>query len=399
MEVSNILLISLCVCFFLIIVLAVVYVSMTIKNKNTKKENNIQNNKKVSNNSKSTVSQAYNVQSVFDFMDFEDIDDNMIIQKKGKRFLMVIECKGINYDLMSEVEQTSVEEGFIQFLNTIRYPVQIYTQTRTVNLEKSLENYRKRIDEIEERLNEKNKTYKQMLQSGNYSQNELDKAKFEAAKERNLYEYGRDIIFSTERLSSNKNVLKKQYYVIISYYYSETDDEWLDQTEIKDNAFSDLYVKAQSIIRTLAACNVTGKILNSYELVELLYNAYNRDEAETYGMDKAKLAGYDELYTTAPDVLDKKINLLNKEIERQAMQKAQDAVNEVKSEKEKRLNTMERDYNDLIDELAEEILKENEPYFEKDIIDESIAKVRKNKKTKAKKGGDETNEETTTNKH
>lgn len=399
MEVSNILLISLCVCFFLIIVLAVVYVSMTIKNKNTKKENNIQNNKKASNNSKSTVSQAYNVQSVFDFMDFEDIDDNMIIQKKGKRFLMVIECKGINYDLMSEVEQTSVEEGFIQFLNTIRYPVQIYTQTRTVNLEKSLENYRKRIDEIEERLNEKNKTYKQMLQSGNYSQNELDKAKFEAAKERNLYEYGRDIIFSTERLSSNKNVLKKQYYVIISYYYSETDDEWLDQTEIKDNAFSDLYVKAQSIIRTLAACNVTGKILNSYELVELLYNAYNRDEAETYGMDKAKLAGYDELYTTAPDVLDKKINLLNKEIERQAMQKAQDAVNEVKSEKEKRLNTMERDYNDLIDELAEEILKENEPYFEKDIIDESIAKVRKNKKTKAKKGGDETNEETTTNKH
>lgn len=399
MEVSNILLISLCVCFFLIIVLAVVYVSMTIKNKNTKKENNIQNNKKASNNSKSTVSQAYNVQSVFDFMDFEDIDDNMIIQKKGKRFLMVIECKGINYDLMSEVEQTSVEEGFIQFLNTIRYPVQIYTQTRTVNLEKSLENYRKRIDEIEERLNEKNKTYKQMLQSGNYSQNELDKAKFEAAKERNLYEYGKDIIFSTERLSSNKNVLKKQYYVIISYYYSETDDEWLDQTEIKDNAFSDLYVKAQSIIRTLAACNVTGKILNSYELVELLYNAYNRDEAETYGMDKAKLAGYDELYTTAPDVLDKKINLLNKEIERQAMQKAQDAVNEVKSEKEKRLNTMERDYNDLIDELAEEILKENEPYFEKDIIDESIAKVRKNKKTKAKKGGDETNEETTTNKH
>ena len=399
MEVSNILLISLCVCFFLIIVLAVVYVSMTIKNKNTKKENNIQNNKKASNNSKSTVSQAYNVQSVFDFMDFEDIDDNMIIQKKGKRFLMVIECKCINYDLMSEVEQTSVEEGFIQFLNTIRYPVQIYTQTRTVNLEKSLENYRKRIDEIEERLNEKNKTYKQMLQSGNYSQNELDKAKFEAAKERNLYEYGRDIIFSTERLSSNKNVLKKQYYVIISYYYSETDDEWLDQTEIKDNAFSDLYVKAQSIIRTLAACNVTGKILNSYELVELLYNAYNRDEAETYGMDKAKLAGYDELYTTAPDVLDKKINLLNKEIERQAMQKAQDAVNEVKSEKEKRLNTMERDYNDLIDELAEEILKENEPYFEKDIIDESIAKVRKNKKTKAKKGGDETNEETTTNKH
>ena len=29
-------------------------------------------------------------------------------------------------------EKIGVEEGFVQFLNTLRYPIQLYTQTRTV---------------------------------------------------------------------------------------------------------------------------------------------------------------------------------------------------------------------------------------------------------------------------
>ena len=38
-------------------------------------------------------------------MEFESIEDNMIVQKKGKRFLMIVKCQGINYDLMSGVEK------------------------------------------------------------------------------------------------------------------------------------------------------------------------------------------------------------------------------------------------------------------------------------------------------
>jgi hypothetical protein len=35
---------------------------------------------------------------------------------------------------MSEKEKIAVEEGFVQFLNTLRFPVQIYVQSRTLNL-------------------------------------------------------------------------------------------------------------------------------------------------------------------------------------------------------------------------------------------------------------------------
>ncbi len=57
----------------------------------------------------------------FDFMEFNGVEDNMIVQKNGKRYIMVIECQGINYDLMSQMEKVGVEEGFQQFLNTLRF--------------------------------------------------------------------------------------------------------------------------------------------------------------------------------------------------------------------------------------------------------------------------------------
>ena len=82
----------------------------------------------------------------------EKIEDNMIVQNNGTRYLMAVECEGINYDLMSEMEKVSVEQGFIQFLNTLRHPIQIYTQTRTVDIEESIQNYKNKLDNTKKEL-------------------------------------------------------------------------------------------------------------------------------------------------------------------------------------------------------------------------------------------------------
>ena len=104
----------------------------------------------------------YTPESIIDFMDFEKIEDNMIIQKNG-RFLMVVECQGINYDLMSEMEKVSVEQGFISFLNTLRHPVQLYIQTRTINLERSIDGYKTRLKDIERKYNSLQIEYENLL--------------------------------------------------------------------------------------------------------------------------------------------------------------------------------------------------------------------------------------------
>ena len=332
------------------------------------------------------ASKNYSVGSVFDFMEFDKIEDNMIISKNGNKFVMVVECQGINYDLMSEVERNAVEEGFIQFLNTLRHPIQIYTQTRTINLESSIQTYREKVKEIEDKLEKQKRDYEQMSNSDRYTQEQLNAAFYELTKTTNLYEYGKDIIYTTEKMSLNKNVLNQKYYIVIPYYPEELGETNMDKQEIKNLAFSELYTRAQSIVRTLSACGVIGRALDSNQLVDLLYVAYNRDDAEIYGIDKAIQAGYTELYSTAPDVIDKKMQALNNKIEEEAFKKASQKVNEAKSEKEKELESRENRLDDLIDRFATSIIEQNKSAIGEEIADSAIQKIQEETATRKRRG-------------
>ena len=364
------------------------WVYLHFKEKNPKKEKDA-----ISSNSKEESVSSTNKQSIFNFMEFDNVEDNMIIQKNRNRFLMVIGCQGVNYDLMSGLEKNGVEEGFVQFLNTIRHPIQIYIQTRSINLENSLQVYREKVKEVEDKYNRMQMRYNDMLNSGDYTDEQLSKAYFELTKQSNLYEYGTSVIQDTERMSLNKNILNKNYYIIVPYYSSEAGNDKLDKEEIKNIAFSELYTRCQSIISSLFSCSVRGKILRTNELIELLYMAYNRDEAETFGLDKAIKAGYNELYSTAPDVYEKKMKELDKIIEQKAMDKAREKANEAKSEIQKQLEEKENNFDQVIDEVARMILEENEPYIGTEVKDLAIEKLEETneggktngKKTKGRK--------------
>ena len=339
-----------------------------------------------------------NKQSIFNFMEFDTVRDNMIIQRKGKRYLMVIECQGINYDLMSSVEKTGVEEGFVQFLNTLRYQIQIYVQTRSVNLENSLQVYRQRVKEVENKFRKMQMQYDDMKESGEYTDEQLQKAYYELTKQSNLYEYGKSVLQDTERMSLNKNILNKKYYIIVPYYSSEAGNENLDARELEEIAFSELYTRTQSLIRSISTCGVRGKILKSNELIELLYMAYNREEAETFGLDKAIQAGFNEMYSTAPDVLKKKMKEIDNEIEEKAIQIAKEKVNEAKSEIEQEIEDKENHIDELIGQMAKMIIAENEEYIGNDVVNRAIEKVTEEltQKSNTKEGGNENGKKKTT---
>ena len=372
---TMILVIILGIMVMLLVVLGIVFATSKMKKKDEPEEIK-DSNKEIT---KTKKFKEYRTNSVMNFMEFDTVVDNMISQKDGKRYIMVVECQGINYDLMSEVEKNSVEEGFIQFLNTLRHPIQIYTQTRTINLDSSIQTYKEKIKEIETELEKQETKYKQMVKSESYSKEQLDKVYFELTKQRNLYEYGKDIIYTTERMSSNKNVLNQKYYVVIPYFVEELGDNSFDKEEQRNMAFSELYTRAQSVVRTLGVCGINARVLTSNELVELLYMAYNRDEAEVYGLDKALKAGYDELYTTAPDVVDKQMRALDKQIEEEAFELAKNKVAEAKTEKQKALQEKRTKKRDLIGELAELIIEENTQIIGEDVAEEAIKKVQEEK--------------------
>ena len=382
-------LVTLLICIFAVMVIMVIVllcIYMWIKFNEKKEEKKEIIGKK---SEPKEVKKEFNKQSIFKFMEFDNIKDNMIIQKDGKRFLMIIECQGINFDLMSGLEKNSVEQGFLQFLNTLRNPIQIYIQTRTVNLAGSIDTYKSKIENIEKKYRQMQMEYTKNVNSGQYTEEQLNKEKYELIRQQNLYEYGKDIINNTERMSLNKNILSKHYYIVISHYVEENPDIHYAKEEIANITFSELYTKAQAIINSLSVCGVNSKILDSVELAELLYVAYNRDDSEVFDLRRALNAGFEDMYSMAPDVYDKRIKELDKKIEEEAMKKANNIALEAieETEKQKLARQKEQEIDFLIDEMVKTIINENKKSLGAEVAEKAIELVDKENKSKDNTGG------------
>lgn len=277
--------------------------------------------------SKAEEKDAVKREDVFKFMEFDRILDDMIVQKGGSRFTKAIKCKGINYDLMSEVEQLAVEEGFITFLNTLKYPIQLYVQAQNVDLRKTMEIYRKNISGIEEQYNDVNSRYAKMVSSFDTDERKLQELTKEKDSITNVYEYARDMIKYVEKMEKNKKMLQRSFYVLVSYSTADISSvEKFNKNELIDMCSTELTTRCQAIISALSSCSVSGTILNSNELAELLYNAYNRDEAGVMSVKDNIESGFFRLYSVSEDAFTKKQEALEDYLDAQARVKALEAI-------------------------------------------------------------------------
>lgn len=269
-----------------------------------------------------------NKDDIFNFMEFDKIQDNMIIQQKGEKYTAVIKCKGINYNLMSEVEQLSVEEGFMTFLNTLKFPIQLYVQAQTVNLKSNIQEYKENMKGIHEEFDETNMEYNTLLNSLESTDEEIQDAEDKKNSILNVLEYGQDIVRYVERLAVNKSMLQRSFYVLVSYYKSElTNASNFNKEELLDICYSELFTRVQSIMSGLSMCSVTAEILKSNDIAELLYSAYNRDDKNNMSVQQALEAGFYRLYSTSEDAITKKHKKLLETIKQEAEYKAVVALN------------------------------------------------------------------------
>lgn len=329
--------------------------------------------------------------SIFKFMEFDTVEDNMIVQDGGKRYLMVLECKGINYDLLSSLEKNGVEQGFISFLNALKYDIQIYVQTRKVNLMQSTARYRERLRVIENDMEEEERRYEEMQRRGGYSKSEMLKELKEVTKKRNLYDYANDVIQNTEQMSEDSDLTTKSYYIIVPYYTEEiTSVGDYDKKEISSMAFSELYTRAQAIASSLNECDVRARIMNSQEIIELLFVAYNREQHDLYDFDEYMTqSGNNTFYSVSEDVLDKRMRAIDEEIVKQANERAVEAFQRAsRKTRDKRKETEERErkMQEYIDSLAGDIIESEQVNIGKEMVDrskEEITKMREEDEEKA----------------
>ena len=244
-------------------------------------------------------------EKIINFLPFDSVEDNMIMMDKGDKFVMLIGANGVNYYLMSDAEKEAVEGGFIQILNSLRFPVQIYVQTTSVNLDKSLEIYRDRRRVMEDSLLARAQHLQYLIREGETSEEELDEKRIEIEKFKNVYEYTQDLILNTENITLNQWIIKKNYYIVVPYYVSESGMlNRFTEDEVKKIAHQELETRASSIIDGLFNIGVNAHIVGSDELKQVVYSALNRDDSGIFTFEKAKEAEFDSLFKTTQKAYD-----------------------------------------------------------------------------------------------
>ena len=383
----NIMLIVLVV---IIIALVVAYYFLVYKSKVNKEEREKAKEIKTANKEFNGITR----ETTDKILDFDEIKDDMIIRKNGQQYIMVIQCKGINYDLLSEEEKESVERGFVEFLNTIRFPIQLYVQTRSLNLRKTIDAYKEKVNVIADEIKSLQKQRAEYLRTGNQKQVEM--TDFEIRRKENVLEYGQDISNYIGRMSFNQNVLQQKTYVVVSYFKSELGNiSNYSKDEIINMVFTELYTRAETLIRSLGSAQVSGRILDSEELTELLYIAYNRVEEQIYQLDRALDAQYDALYSTSKDVLQKQRERIDNQLEDMAVDLASESLlkaDDILKDREKLNNELRERTIEIIEEYKNQLSPDlyNET---KKIIEEQTAQEEKKAKVETAKQKETENSE------
>ena len=360
-EILNLIMIGIiAIIGILSLIVVFIIIKMRLKEKQRIEENSSKIiGEKNSNQAKKTnliTRDGKEIDSIYKFMEFDSITDNMIIRKNREQFIMVIECKGINYDLLSNDEKS---------------PIQLYVQTRKLDMSNLLNSYSRRTDAMLEEVRKIDAQIQLAKQNGN---DELvKKLSFDRKRKMNIVEYSESIEEYTNKINDSQYMLQQKTYIVVSYYASEIGEtKKYSDIELNDLVFSELFTRTQTILNALTSSEITGKVLNSEELAELLYVAYNRESSDTYTLKNALDAQYDRLYSTAKDVLETRKQELRKQIETEAMKLATNSITKADEQlrEERKQKAIE------IKKKAESIMADYKEDLSKELYDKTIKQIR-----------------------
>lgn len=209
-----------------------------------------------------------------------EIRDGIVIMRDGT-YRAVIMCKSINFDLMSPQEREAVEFSYQGFLNSLYFPIQIFVRSQKVDMRPYLE----KIDKM--RTAQENMLLGLLME---------------------------DYVAFLSDISQQTNIMDKKFYVIIQYpdpdenirsalqqsknFFSGVGEMFrpskaphitIDDSQL-EAAKTELRNRVQACMQGLQQCGVQSLPLDTEELIELYYSAYNPDTAA-----RQQMHNFDEL--------------------------------------------------------------------------------------------------------
>jgi hypothetical protein len=210
-----------------------------------------------------------NSNSTQNTLQISEIRDGIAILNDGT-FRAVIMCKSINFDLMSPQEREAVEFSYQGFLNSLYFPIQIFMRSQKVDLRPYLE----RLDKI--RTEQDNMLLGLLME---------------------------DYIAFLADIAQQTNIMDKKFYVVIKYPDTDQDIRKalkqstsfftglaglfspgksahvvIDESSLEKGK-TELRNRVQAVMQGLSEAGIQSLPLDTEELIELYYDAYNPDTA------------------------------------------------------------------------------------------------------------------------
>jgi hypothetical protein len=213
-----------------------------------------------------------------------EVRDGLVIMSDGT-FRAVVMCKSINFDLMSPQEREAVEFSYQGFLNSLYFPVQIFIRSQKVDMGPYLDKL------VKIRTEQDNMLLGLLME---------------------------DYINFLSDVAQQTNIMDKRFYMVIQYPDPDEDlKSAINQSKgffgglgallspksphividesLLENAKTELRNRVQAVMQGLQQCGIQSLPLDTQELIELYYDAYNPDTAT-----RQQLKNFDDL--TAPVV-------------------------------------------------------------------------------------------------
>ena len=202
--------------------------------------------------------------STQDHLPIEDVIDGIVMMKDGSCSI-VLSVSSVNFDLLSEPEQSALVFAYGGILNSLNFPIQIIIQSHS----KDVSSYLKNLENIQEKqvnpqLKERIKQYRKFIEETVKKNDVLSKSFYIA------------VSFSVLELGIKTGGVKGAMMFLPKNKKQELP---FTKEYILEKAKASLEPKRDHLVRLFSRLGLEIEPLNNKELIDLFYRTYNEEVA------------------------------------------------------------------------------------------------------------------------
>jgi len=216
-----------------------------------------------------------------EYLNVEDIKDNIVILK-GCSCSLILQITAVNFNLLSELEQSAIISAYAGLLNSLSFPIQIFICSHKKDISSYLTLLkRQREQQSLEKMKIKIKQYQEFV----------------------------------EKLITENEILDKSFYIVIPFFSLELGVSKTIKNNshilpfkkeyILEKAKTSLFPKRDHLIKQFNKIGLKAFQLNTKQLIELFFNIYN---SESEGQKLNLPTNYQSPYT---QIINKKQKTVN----------------------------------------------------------------------------------------